>query len=155
MALLTPDTAADHVAIRELTGRFSDAVSRRDSAGMSALFEPDGSWVVPGIGETVGRSAVATMLDRLLAQFPFLVQLAHGGQVEVTGDTARARWQLSELARDGEDKTWLFVGVYQDRLIRTADGWFFRRRQFDFLYRGRPDLSGRTYPYPELDGAYE
>ena len=50
-------------------------------------------------------------------------------------------------------KTFLahLIGVYHD--LYTCSGgegqWRFARRRFDILYRGQPDLSGQTFPFPD------
>lgn len=147
MALLTNEELVDELAIRDLAQRFTDAVNRRDGADLAALFMPDGRWDVPGVPETVGRDAIEACLAALLGQFPFLVQLLHSGTVELAGDRASSRWYLSEHARDATGGGSLFVGYYEDDLVRTGDGWRFSARRFAFLYRGRDELPGRAYPY--------
>ncbi|MFQ5516667.1 MAG: nuclear transport factor 2 family protein [Acidimicrobiia bacterium] len=149
MALL--NAAADETAIRALTAHFSDAVNRRAPVELAGLFTEDGVWVVPGVGRTTGRRAITTLLAELLQRFGFLVQTLHSGVVSIEGDTASARWYLSEFAKSAHDGGWHFVGVYQDRHVRVDGAWLFARRKFDFLYRGPADVSGKHYPFPELD----
>ena len=147
MTTLQDDTAAQ-VAIRDLAARASDAVNRRAPADVAALYAPDGVWVLPGIVDTVGPEAVAATLGGLLEQFPFLVQLLHSGHVDRDGGHATATWYITEHARDRDGTGWLFAGLYRDRLVAGPDGWRFARRRFDFLYRGRVEMPGRTYPFP-------
>lgn len=149
MAVLN-DQVADELAVRDLVARFSDAVTRRAPADMAALWVQDGTWVVPGIGETMGPAAIEGVLAKLLEGFPFLVQLTHNGVVTLDGEVARARWYISEFGQDREGGGVYFVGTYHDRAVRTDAGWRFARRQFDFLYRGRTEAPGKSYPFPLL-----
>ncbi|MDA8280123.1 MAG: nuclear transport factor 2 family protein [Actinomycetota bacterium] len=151
MALLTDAQVADELAIRDLTQRFTDAVNRSATAEMAALFAPDGRWEVPGVTDTVGHDAIAARLAGLLAQFSLLVQLLHSGVVMLDGDRATARWYLTEHARDADGGGALFIGYYDDDLVRQDGVWRFASRRFAFLYRGRDDLPGRSYPYAGRD----
>ncbi len=147
--MAAPDVTADELAIRNLVAAFSDAVNRRDSGALAALFVPEGGWTVPGLGTAEGSEAIAARLDGLLGGFPFLVQFAHQGEVRVAGERAAARWYIEELARAADGSGSHFIGTYHDTLQRTAEGWRFAVRRFDFLYRGRTDLGGKTYPFTD------
>jgi hypothetical protein len=149
MAVLTPEH--DERVIRDLVARFTDAVNRRRADELPALFVADGQWIVPGMPETRGP-AIAPLLDVLLGKFPFLVQTVHSGRIGVDGDRARARWYLSEWARDHDGQGWHFIGSYHDELARVADEWRFVSRGFEFLYRGQVELSGKVTPFREPDG---
>jgi uncharacterized protein (TIGR02246 family) len=146
-------TANDQVAIRDLTARFTDAVNRRDSAALAALFTPDGSWVVPGTTVAAGRGEIAARLDGLLANFDRLIQLTHSGHVDVSDETATAVWYITESAADKAGNAFHFTGVYTDALIRTADGWRFAERSFAFLHRTRGTDAGKWYPHPHVIAA--
>lgn len=153
MALLTDTDIADELAIRDLAQRFTDAVNRRSPTEMAALFAPDGRWNVPGVDETVGHDAIAARLTGLLGQFTHLVQLLHSGVVDLHGDRATARWYLTEHGRDPEGAGALFIGYYEDDLERHDGAWRFASRTFAFLYRGRDEVPGRTYPYAGRNAA--
>jgi ketosteroid isomerase-like protein len=151
MAVLSTQTVADELEIRQLTAAYSDAVTARDYDTFAALWAPGGRWVIPGLADTVGGESSAEQLRGLLAGQEFLLQLLQGGQVWVDGDTARARWTVVEQGRTTEGQGIHMVGVYQDELARTEDGWRFASRHFEFLYRGFADVPGKAYPYPALD----
>lgn len=149
MTTAATNDPADELAIRNLVARFSDAVNRRSPADLGALFVPQGRWTVPGVGTVEGGEQISGLLDRLLGGFGFLVQLTLQGEVRAVGDEASARWYIEEIARDSDDVGWHFIGTYHDRYTRTDAGWRFQSRRFDFLYRGRADLAGKTYPFPD------
>lgn len=151
MTTPTDVRVADELAIRDLAQRFTDAVNRGAPDDLAALFAPEGRWDVPGVADTVGRDAIAACLRGLLSQFSFLVQLLHSGVVELDGDRATARWYLTEHARSTDGGGAMFVGHYEDDLVRRAGEWRFACRRFAFLYRGRAELPGRTYPYAGRD----
>jgi hypothetical protein len=150
MAVLSNDDIASELAIRSLTARFSDAVNRRAGSELGALFAHDGQWDVHGMPLAIGPEAVGVQFDGLIGRFDFLVQLLHSGVVEVDGSTAAARWYITEHCRDSEGSGSLFLGTYNDRHVLTDDGWRFARRRFRFLYRGRDELTGKSYPYEPL-----
>jgi uncharacterized protein (TIGR02246 family) len=142
---------SDELEIRDLVNRFTDAVNCRRPDDLAQLFTSDGEWVVPGMPETIG-DAIPGLLATLLGQFDFLVQMLLAGRVVVDGDTARARWHIGEVARATDGGASQFYGVYHDELVRTAEGWRFARRRFDFTYRGRFEMGGKVYELGEPDG---
>jgi uncharacterized protein (TIGR02246 family) len=145
------DGLTDQLEIRELTARFTDAVNRRAPRDVAALFAEDGEWHVPGVPVARGREAVANLLDGLLGNFDRLIQVTHSGHVDLADDAATATWYLSEFAASSASgKAFTFVGTYRDELVRTAEGWRFGTRAFDFLYRAKGDAEARWYPHPAV-----
>ena len=145
------DGLADQLEIRELTARFTDAVNRRAPRDVAALFAEDGEWHVPGVPVARGREEVANLLGGLLGNFDRLIQLTYSGHVDLTDEGATGTWYLSELAASSASgKAFTFVGVYRDELVRTAEGWRFGKRAFDFLYRAKGDAEARWYPHPAV-----
>jgi uncharacterized protein (TIGR02246 family) len=145
------DGRADQLDVRQLTARFTDAVNRRAPRDLAALFTEDGEWHVPGVPVARGHDEIADLLGGLLGNFDRLVQLLHSGHVELADDGATSTWYLSEIASSSASgKAFTFVGVYRDELVRTADGWRFAKRAFDFLYRAKGDAEARWYPHPQV-----
>lgn len=138
----------DELEIRNVAARFTDAVNRAASADLAALFADDSTWEVPGLPPVHGQAAVAAQLDSLLANFAGLVQLTHSGHVDVAGDVASAVWYLTEHAVDAAGTEYTFTGVYRDELVRTAHGWRFRTRRFDFLRRAKSPARAKWYAHP-------
>ena len=80
-----------------------------------------------------------------------VVQLAHNGTAELDPadpDVATGRWYMSEACRTRSGKTLHYLGYYDDRYVRTAEGWRFASRRLTWLYQGPPDLSGTFGPPP-------
>lgn len=146
-----PDALTDELEIRDLIARFTDAVNRGAPADLAALFTEDGEWHVPGMPVATGRDAIEALLGTLIGSFDRLVQLLHSGHVDLDGDRAVATWYLTELtASTSAEKAFHFVGVYADQVVRTAEGWRFAQRSFEFLYRAKGDTDARRYPHPAL-----
>lgn len=152
MTLATPEQARDELAVRGLVEAWADAVTRRDPSVAPALFTEDAQWEVPGLETITGSAAVVSLLERLLVGYAFLVQLVHSTVVTLDGDRATARSTVTEWSRGPDGQGSHVVGVYRDSATRTAAGWRFTHRRFDFLYRGRTDLPGRVYAHPETPG---
>src|SRR3546814_1074732 len=81
---------------------------------LSAFYAPD----------IIGRQAIAEILTQTLAPIQFIIQSCTAGVINVDGDAAHASWSVTEQLRfrDKEDLSCCF-GVYEDRLVRTSDGW--------------------------------
>lgn len=146
--MTSTDTTPAQIAIQDLTARFTDAVNRRASEDLAALFTVDGEWHVPGVPVARGRDAISAQLTSLLTSFTRLIQLTHSGHVDVAGERASAVWYVTETAQDEADNGFEFTGVYTDALVRTPEGWRFSERSFAFLYRSKAALAGKWYPHP-------
>jgi uncharacterized protein (TIGR02246 family) len=134
--------ADDELKIRSLAAAYTDAVNRRDGAGMAAVYAPDGVLEVAGRPKPiVGREKLEKGFRRLVEEDrEFLFQMIHSGVVEVDGDQAQARWWFSELKKPTGQGYELTLGVYEDRAVRLDVGWRFAwRRAGGALRWGLPD----------------
>ena len=143
-----PSPVEDELAIRSLVTRYSDAVARRDEADWAATWAADGEWRV--LGRSVqGREEVTALWSKLMGGLSFVLQLPNAGLIELDGDRAKGRWYITEHGKLEDGTALLTLGVYHDEYTRGADGWRFRRRRFDVLHMGPPDLTGQIVPFPE------
>lgn len=122
--------AEDELAIRSLAAAYTDAVNRRDGAGMAAVYAPDGRLEAPAVGDPViGIEKLTRRFRRLVEkERDFVMQLTHSGVVEIDGDRARARWWFSEIKRPVGQGFEYVLGTYQDEVVRLDIGWRFARR---------------------------
>ncbi len=90
---------ASELEIRGLVARYADAVSRRDEKAFAATFAIDGEWQLLG-NVAEGREKAVALWKSLIANFPFVVQLATGGIIEVDGERATGTWYITEHNRD-------------------------------------------------------
>jgi ketosteroid isomerase-like protein len=140
---MTSDLQAllDENAIRQVTASYSDAVTHLDAARAASIYVEDGSVVVSG-NAISGRSAIQEGMRQSFAEFDLLQLIAHGGLIEIDGDTAQARWSTVELTiRRGAKTLNVIFGRYQDRLLRQSDGWRFQRREFTMAGRTQIDVA--------------
>ncbi|MET0378214.1 MAG: nuclear transport factor 2 family protein [Spongiibacteraceae bacterium] len=89
---------ADEFAIRNLAATYTDAINRRSAEEAAAVYAADGVASLDGGREVPGNKMLKNF-QNVLKNLPFVFQMTHSGIVEVDGDTAKARWWLSEVKR--------------------------------------------------------
>ena len=119
---------ADRIAIRELTARYNRTWEDLDPDGWADTFTEEGVLEPVDMGITIeGRTA----LRQMAADAGFgVVHLTTDAVIELDGDTAVQVCTLLTAVRTREPKSVAFSGTgrYTDQLVRTADGWRFKRR---------------------------
>ena len=143
--------AEDELAIRSLVATYSDATNRGDLEGMVNVYAPDGELIAFGGPAAIGHDAIRRIVGSTIESYEWIFQMTHSGLVEVEGDIAHGRWWVSEIAHIGGGNASQFYGVYQDKVIRTADGWRFASRRLDATFLGRTTISGKHYSRPAYD----
>ncbi len=146
----------DEVAIRGLVAAYADVVNRRTWAEFADLFLPDAPITLDlRDGEPLafaGPGAIGDFIAGALEQYPFFEFVALNVRVllEVEGDPDRAtvRTYMCELRQDHAGTPSRAYGLYQDDVVRTADGWRFARRRYQSIGRGEQGLD--LMPPPEL-----
>ncbi len=134
--------------LRQLVERYADAVCRRDADDWAATWAEDAVWDL-GAAKAEGRANIVALWKQAMGGFPMALQLVHQGVVLAhDGDTASARWYLSEYLHTADGGRRLGVGVYHDRYRRLNGAWLFQNRRYNLLYSGAPDLSGAAIPFP-------
>ena len=109
-------TADDHAEIRNLLARYCLLLDLDDMDGWVRLFTADAVYEVYG-HEVVGHDGIR----KLLTGAPGGLHLGGPPVIELDGDRARPRRATccSSIASTGEQRS----AVYDDDLVRTADGW--------------------------------
>lgn len=131
------DAAQDDCAIRNLVARFADVCTVDDADGFRALWAPDGVWEVsdPFPARAAGVDNIVALYGQLRSPHTTFVQMPHSGVIHVEGDGARARWVMQEVGRNPDTGlNYNNYGLYLDTLIRTADGWRFARRSYQYMW---------------------
>ena len=136
---------ADEDAIRRITDFYSDAITHLDAARAASIYTEDGIVEIVG-NQTSGRNAIEAGMRQSFTAFELLRMIAHGGIIEVDGDTALARWSTIELGiRRGSSAMNVIFGRYEDALVRQTDGrpfpWRFKRRTFTLAGRTQVDTA--------------
>lgn len=126
----------DHLAIINLFARYCLTLDQDDVEGWVSLFTPEGSF------EVYGRTYHGhDGLRKMAAIAPSGLHLGGPPVVEMVNvDQARTTQNLLFVNRkDGISRS----AVYDDELVRTADGWRIARRRCQFIVASglsdRPD----------------
>ncbi|HLM16615.1 MAG TPA: nuclear transport factor 2 family protein [Acidimicrobiia bacterium] len=143
----TPAQASDVIAINQLAASYADAVSRLQIEEAVDTYAVDGVLASPTTEDAVGRPAIVEVISAATASLEFVFQTVHSGLVQVDGDRASARFPVTEWSRRKRDGvTMLFLGLYEDDLVRTPDGWRFERRELVARTLGKAALfTGRIH----------
>lgn len=122
-----PDLAADRDAIRDLLARYTYNGDRGRVAELAACFADHGVLEYPG-NRAQGPGAIAATLGSGGTRNPVPTFVRHhitNPLIEVVGDMATARSYFAVHSDIGPDHS----GTYDDKLVRTAEGWRFARRR--------------------------
>jgi len=118
---------------------------------LDTVFAPDAFIDYTSAGGISGRlPEVKAWLEKALRQFPMVQHYVTNFSITVDGDNARSRCMFYNPMRlpDSEGKEGrdlvFFGGYYNDRLIRTPDGWKITER-----------LEESTWMYGKLPGGLE
>ena len=136
----------DEHAIRVLTASYTDAINRMDIDDIAHVYDADAVFTMMDRPSVLGRAAILETLRSTVARYDLIMQLVHSGVVQVDGDRARARWQITELQIYPDGTPRFVAGRYEDEHVRRPDGWKFTSRTFTARYLGAPDLSGGAMP---------
>jgi uncharacterized protein (TIGR02246 family) len=127
----------DHIAVRHVVDRYTDALNWRDWHVLEDLFTENAVWVVTtpdaGVRERrEGRREIATGIRALVEhQDGDVVQMNHATVVHVTGDRATARSTMESTYWTAGGTRTLLYAMYNDELERGRDGeWRFVRREW-------------------------
>ncbi len=145
------DTEAE-LAIRQLVASYTDAVNRGSADDAAQVWAPDGQLYF--FGREIAASTLREAYAQTFSAFEFLFQMTHSGVVTVRGDTAKARWWISEInLPNGREGYKMFFGLYQDEVVRTDVGWRFRSRYLDEIRSieiSASAVTGKTRPVPNF-----
>ena len=138
---------AEH-GIRQLHGRFMDAVWRQDAESFAGCFARDGVWKIAGM-RMAGRDEIAgacgTLLGRCeriqLVTLPAFIEPGEGGAI--------GRLHIIEFAKLRDGSSAMTIGIYHDRYVEEEGAWRFASRHWSFQYRGPPDLSAAFVNSPD------
>jgi hypothetical protein len=138
-ATISPEEAADRLAIRELVDAYAFCADRRDAKGQMALFTEDTRFLVfmdhdspEPTQELQGRESLAPVFDNLNS---YAVTMHFNGQSTVVPDGDRATGETYCLAHhltvagDGQ-RTMMIASIrYLDEFVKQDGAWFFAERR--------------------------
>jgi 3-phenylpropionate/cinnamic acid dioxygenase small subunit len=125
---MTLHDVVDRLAIDDLLTRYATAVDTKDWALYATCFTADALIDYTAAGGIRGRlPEVRAWLAEVMASFPMTQHIVANRMIVVDGDSATSRSYLFNpmgVGARGERATLFFEGAfYQDRLVRTPDGW--------------------------------
>jgi len=132
MAPLDLEKLANRIEIDDLLTRYATAVDSKDWALYNTCFTEDAFIDYESAGGIKGkRPEVVAWLEKTLAIFPMTQHVVCNREIEIDGEHATARsifYNPMALPSDDSQKLFFEGGYYNDKLIKTADGWRIRER---------------------------
>jgi hypothetical protein len=138
-ATISPQKAADRLAIRELIDAYAHCADRRDATGQMALFTADTRFLVfmdataaEPTEELHGRESLAPVFDNLNS---YAATMHFNGQSTVFLDGDRATGESYCLAHhlsvgENEQRTMMIASIrYLDEFVRQDGQWLFAERR--------------------------
>ena len=135
----------DELALRNLMGRYADAVNRHDADAWIATWAEDGVWNLLG-NPVNGRANILALWQQMMGSFEFALMLPSSCLFEIADDTASGHWYLHEYTRDLEGNASTVISRYVDTYVRQNGEWLYQSRDYGFIYNGAADLSGNYSP---------
>ena len=130
-------TLLDERAIRNVAFRYCRALDTKDWALLDEVFLPD-STAELGVPTTLeGIEAIRARIRGALEHLDDSQHLVGNHEIDVDGDTATHRCYLQaqhvRAAATG-GPNYIVAGRYEDRLVRTPDGWRIRHRTLTVMW---------------------
>ncbi|MDL4814251.1 nuclear transport factor 2 family protein [Actinomadura opuntiae] len=126
---------ADRAAVIDVVTLYATALDVKDWAALASLFTPDATWeFVGGAERLTGPEAITSRISAVLRPLQVTQHLLGNHVVRLNGDTAEhtCYFQAQHVRRDGEK--YLGAGRYDDRLVRTPEGWRFTYRRLTSMW---------------------
>jgi uncharacterized protein (TIGR02246 family) len=140
---------AGELGIRELQGRYIDAVWRKDFTAFADCFTEDGEWRIAG-QVLRGRAQCVGILESFIDHYDRVRMVMQPPLLQITGTTAIARTEVMEhnfLKTGGRH---LAIGTYFDRLVLHDGCWRYAWHFYQLYYLGSPDMTGAFYPLKDF-----
>lgn len=128
----------DITAIAQLKYRYLRALDTKQWDEFEACFQPEATGDYNGLVFD-DRAALVAYMREHLGEGMLTLHQAHHPEITVEGDTATGRWYLQDKVIVEAFKFMLEgAAFYDDRYVRTADGWRIAhtgyRRTFEMSY---------------------
>ena len=120
----------DVEAIRNLKARYAAYCDDNyNPDGIAELFVEDAVWEAAGLGKFEGREAIRGFFQGASKIYSFALHYALNPQIEVHGDTARAKWYLFMpcTIANGNKAFWR-AGVDDEEYVRVNGEWKFKSK---------------------------
>jgi len=143
-----PLTVQDYADIQNLYGRAAHALDSGADGGKAyaGVFTPDGIFIDTPTGKVyVGQDAIAEMVRGSAGSSKGVHHLFQNVMIEhsVEGSFVKAYVSILQHGAAGQPASVVDSGQYWDVLVRTPDGWRFKKRNF---HRATPAVPGLPQP---------
>jgi hypothetical protein len=125
-----PLDASDFTAIQQLYAAYNIAADRGDGKAFAGCFTLDGVFHIGGMGHLEGAAALTEFAQSIPVNSPGSRHIAANILIEGDGDLARGMAYFVLLDSQSSPIIVKMTGQYEDRLVRTAEGWRFAERRF-------------------------
>ena len=133
----------DRQAIVDLTVAYTFALDTKSWDELDTVFTPDATAFLTE--ELDGREAIKARVRRALEGLDVSQHLIGNHEIAITGDRATGRCYLqAQHVRDAAPgpPNFIVAGRYDDRYVRTSDGWRIERRELTFMWtEGNPAVA--------------
>ena len=126
----------DTDAIRNLKARYAELCDDNyNPDGIAALFVEDAVWESGPLGRFEGREVIREFFRGASRIFTFAIHYSLNSQIEVTGDTAWAKWYLFMpcTVGDGDQAMWR-AGIDEEEYVRMNGRWMFKSKKSTGLF---------------------
>jgi ketosteroid isomerase-like protein len=124
---------ADLEAIRDLARRYAHHVWQGELEALADLFAEDGSMDPGTRPPIVGRAALLAGFREMLTAGSTFLPFVQQHVVDLDGDAARGTCYI-DLRAEVNGESMIGAGWYDDRYVRTPDGWRFRSRKITLRF---------------------
>jgi len=130
----------DKDAIRELLHQYCFHMDEGRFAELAALFAADGEWIAP-YRSARGPAAIEAWLTQSVPPVPRRMHYVMNSVIGLGGDTAIAKSNYLVMVEGADGPVPSVCGTYADALVRTPEGWRFRRRELIHAFKGEMRLT--------------
>lgn len=130
--------------IRQLKYAYFRCLDTKDWDGVAACFVPEATASYPS-QDCADRDAILEFLAASLV--PDLVTMHHGHhpEIRVDGDEAQGTWYLhDQVYAPAHDFALEGAALYEDRYVRTSDGWRMAHTGYDRIFEKSGSTAGVT-----------
>lgn len=131
--MLTLQQMSDRMEIQDLIARYAHAIDERDWGALDQVFTSDAVIDYSELGGSKGSLAeTKAFLAEAMPNFTMFQHLSTTSRIDLDGDRASAKTILFNpmvMQHEGQERVF-FIGLwYNDKLVRTADGWRIAHRR--------------------------
>lgn len=130
-------TLIDERDIRDVAFRYCRALDTKDWALLDEVFLPDATGELGTPTTLVGIDAIRGRVRKALGHLDGSQHLVGNHEIDVTGDTAthRCYLQAQHIRADATGSpNYIVAGRYEDRLVRTPNGWRIAHRTLTVMW---------------------